>query len=158
MKKTICLTIILATGIIFCAAQICGNKIFTAKPGDFPESYYPYTKREVYVNNGVKFVLSHEGDTYEKIAEEVNLSENDIRKYNDVSDWQYEPCIGEVVYLTPKKNKCDTQFHKITEGESLRGISQKYAISLKVLYKKNAKLSVPLHDLRPGDRICISCH
>ncbi len=158
MKKTLLLITVLTTiGTMLCDAQVCGNHIFTAKHGDFPESYFPYTKREVYVNNGVKFIIAHEGDTYEAIGQEVNISENDIRKFNDVTDWQYEPCSGEVVYLMAKKNKCATQFHKIQDGESLRGISQRYAMSLKTLYKKNIKLGVPLHNLHPGERICISC-
>ena len=156
-KRLLLIIVIIAVSTIVCDAQVCGNHIFTAKHGDFPESYFPYTKREVYVNNGVKFIIAHEGDTYEAIGQEVNISENDIRKFNDVTDWQYEPCIGEVVYLMAKKNKCQTQFHKIQDGESMRGISQRYAMSLKTLYKKNIKLGVPLHDLRPGDRICISC-
>ncbi|MCQ2286875.1 MAG: LysM peptidoglycan-binding domain-containing protein [Bacteroidales bacterium] len=138
-------------------AQNCGKHIFTAQPGDFPETYFPYTKRAVFVNNNAKFIIAREGDTYLRIGNEVNISENDMRSYNDVVDWQYEPCPGEVVYLTPKKTKCGTQYHKIEAGESLRGIAQKYAIQMKTLYKKNFKLAVPLNDLHPGDRICISC-
>lgn len=138
-------------------AQDCGKNIFTAKEGEYPETYYPYTRRVVLENNHAKFIIAKEGDTYLKIANEINLSENDLREYNDVADWKYEPCLNEVVYLTPKKTKCGTQYHKIVDGESMRGIAQKYGIQLKTLYKKNYKLGVPLHNLQPGDRICISC-
>lgn len=156
-KRLLILVFILSAGTLFSEAQICGKHIFTATSGDFPRSYYPYTKRDVFENNGAKLILAHEGDTYEAIAAEINITENDIRKYNDVTDWKYEPCIGEVVYLTPKKNKCSTQFHKIESGESMRGISQKYGVTLKALYDKNIKHGVPLLDLRSGDVICISC-
>lgn len=133
------------------------NSYFSAKDGEYPETYFPYTKRPVYMNNKTKFIIAHEGDTYAAIAREMNIEEYDLRNYNDVVDWSYEPGIGEVVYLTHKQSKSKTLYHKIEEGETLRGISQKYAINMKSLYKKNVKLGVPLTDMKPGDRICISC-
>lgn len=138
-------------------AQETSLSVFKPDPQSYKETYFPYVKRPVYENNKTKFLIAKEKDTYAKIALETNLDEYDLRKYNDVSDWKYEPCEGEIVYLQMKQKKCNVHFHTIIDGESLRGISQRYGVQLKIIFKKNIKLGVPLHQLQPGDKICISC-
>ncbi|HRR04415.1 MAG TPA: LysM domain-containing protein, partial [Bacteroidales bacterium] len=81
----------------------------------------------------------------------------ELREFNDVTDFKLEPCEGEAVYLHYKQKKSKVQFHIVKDGESVRGISQRYAIKLKTLYKNNIKKGIMLHLLRPGDRICITC-
>jgi membrane-bound lytic murein transglycosylase D len=48
---------------------------------------------------------------------------------------QIEP--GDVLYLKPKKRKASIESHKVGEGETMWEISQKYAIKINSLYKKN---------------------
>jgi LysM repeat protein len=87
-------------------------------------------------DNNIKFVIAKEGDTYFKIANEFELGLWQIYKYNDLSkkDVLQE---GDVIYLQPKRNKAKNEFHRVTEGETMHSISQKYGIKLKKLYKLN---------------------
>lgn len=133
------------------------NTIFKPDPRYYQEAYFPYIQRPVYLNNKTKFIIAQAGDTYEKIANVINMDEATLRQYNDVIDWKDQPVEGEIIYLQAKPKKSKFEFHVIREGESLRGIAQQYAIQLKVLYKKNIKLGVSLDQLQPGDKLCISC-
>ena len=133
------------------------NTIFKPDPRYYQEAYFPYIQRPVYLNNKTKFIIAQAGDTYEKIANVINMDEATLRQYNDVIDWKDQPVEGEIIYLQAKPKKSKFEFHVIREGESLRGIAQQYAIQLKVLYKKNIKIGNSLDQLKPGDRLCISC-
>jgi LysM repeat protein len=44
---------------------------------------------------------------------------------------------GDVIYLKPKKRKASVENHTVVLGDNMWLISQKYAIKLNVLYKKN---------------------
>ncbi|MCC7302299.1 MAG: glucosaminidase domain-containing protein [Bacteroidia bacterium] len=109
------------------------------------------THLTVKLNNGRKYVIAREGDTYSKIAGEFDLGTNLIYKYNDrgLDDALKK---GEIVYIQPKKKKSEKQkVHIVKSGETLHGISQKYGIKLKYLYKWNgfdANSSV-----KPGDSV-----
>lgn len=127
--------------------------VFTAKPNEYKVSYFPYTKRDVYENNKIKFVIAQKGDTYAKLARETQLMESDLRYYNDAYD-EYEPIEGEVVYLQMKNTKSDVSYHKLEMADSFRYLSQKYAIQLKILTKKNQQ---PAEGFTVGSLICIDC-
>jgi len=141
------------------SATANGNKpivnmnVFTAKPNEYKVSYFPYTKRDVYENNKIKFVIAQKGDTYAKIAKETQLMESDLRIYNDAYD-EYEPIEGEVIYLQMKNTKSDVSYHKLEMADSFRYLSQKYAIQLKLLTKRNQK---PAEGFSVGSLICIDC-
>lgn len=141
------------------SAAAAGNKpiitmnVFTAKPNEYKVSYFPYTKRDVYENNKIKFVIAQKGETYAKIARETQLMESDLRYYNDAFD-EYEPIEGEVVYLQMKNTKSDVSYHKLEMADSFRYLSQKYAIQLKILTKKNQQ---PAEGFTVGSLICIDC-
>lgn len=127
--------------------------VFTAKPNEYKVSYFPYTKRDVYENNKIKFVIAQKGETYAKIARETQLMESDLRYYNDASD-ENEPIEGEVVYLQMKNTKSDVSYHKLEMADSFRYLSQKYAIQLKLLTKRNQQ---PSEGFTVGSLICIDC-
>lgn len=149
------LSLFLVKGPIF--SQPCDYNVFKPTPRYFKIAYYPYTKRTVYENNKTRFIIAQKGDTYEKIAIEININEYELREFNDVTDFKQEPCEGEAIYLQNKQKKSKVSFHIVKEGESLRGISQRYAIRLKTLYKNNVKMGIMLHLIEPGDKICIRC-
>lgn len=140
-------------------SSTAGNKpiitmnVFKAKPNEYKVSYFPYTKRDVYENNKIKFVIAQKGETYAKIAKETQLMESDLRYYNDAYD-EYEPIEGEVVYLQMKNTKSDVSYHKLEMADSFRYLSQKYAIQLKLLTKRNQQ---PAEGFTVGSLICIDC-
>lgn len=132
---------------------IINMNVFTAKDNEYRVSYFPYTQRDVYENNKIKFVIARKGDTYAKLAYETQLMESDLRTYNDVTG-DYEPVEGEVVYLQLKNTKSDVSYHKLDYGDSFRYLSQKYAIQLKLLLKRNKQ---PDNGFVAGSLICIDC-
>ena len=132
---------------------IVNMNVFTAQPNEYKVSYFPYTKRDVYENNKIKFVIAKKGETYAKIAKDAQLMESDLRFYNDASD-DYEPVPGEVVYLQMKNTKSDVSYHKLEMADSFRYLSQKYAVQLKTLVKRN---KTPEGGFTVGSLICIDC-
>lgn len=128
--------------------------VFRATGFDHAQIYYPYTSRPVYLNNKVKFIIAEKGDTYGSLAQEIQISEVNLRRYNDIFDDQYEPVRGEVVYLQNKNNKSAIEYHTIEKGETMRYIAQKYAIPLKTLYKRNG---FSADNFTVGNSVCISC-
>ena len=94
--------------------------------------------REVYTKNGVPFVYSMDGDTYETLAESYNLFVREILRFNELTaSARLAP--GTMVYIQKKKKKSakGLEKHVIEEGESMRDISQRYGIRLTSLYKIN---------------------
>ncbi len=105
-------------------------------------------QRMVYKNNGVKLVKALKGDTYYKIAQEFNLYTWQLRKYN-VANKRTVLQPGEWVYLQKKRNKAEEKYHTVRKGETLRSISQRYAIKMRKLMKRNGIRSKK-HTLQPG--------
>jgi LysM repeat protein len=94
--------------------------------------------RKVMIHNGVKYILVKQGDTYFKIANKLEMMLWQIYKYNDLKK-NDKLRQGQVIYLQPKRNKAQrgNDYHLVRRGETMYSISQKYAIRLKSLYKKN---------------------
>lgn len=111
--------------------------IFVATDKDFKKVKYPFTDRDVYVNNRTYFILATENDTYATIAKDVQDSEKNIRKFNDIHDKNQQPVAGEVVYVGIKSKQGEEKNHLVKAGETLRFISQKYAVQLNSIFKYN---------------------
>ncbi len=89
-------------------------------------------------NNRIKFVVAKKGDTYRKLAAELDKFPGELARYNEQE--VTEPLTeGEIVYIQPKRNKAEhgKEFHVVSEGETMHSISQQYGIKLEKLYKKN---------------------
>lgn len=111
--------------------------------------------RQKYSLNGVPFIYASKGDTYASIAASNNLFQKEILRYNDL-DAAEELLPGTIVYLQPKKKQTVKGLDKHiveSEGETLRGIAQRYAITLKSLCKMNGLQQN--HTLRPGDELLL---
>ena len=94
--------------------------------------------REILKANGLLYTIAREGDTFESLARDCGVSKRNIRNYNDLYK-NYVIKAGDIIYLE-KKNKKATrgfEFHTVAAGESLYGISQKYGIRLKYMYRMN---------------------
>ncbi len=89
-------------------------------------------------NNGVEYIIVEEGETFESIAEEFNLLAWEINRYNDLAPGS-GATPGQMVYLQPKRNKAAGGYsiHVAKAGDTMRSISQKYAVKLTALYKMN---------------------
>lgn len=91
------------------------------------------------VDNKVPSTVVQPNQTVSSIAEANDKTARKISKYNDLSyHQQIEP--GDVLYLKPKKRKASVESHQVSEGETMWDISQKYAIKINSLYKKNLML------------------
>ena len=117
-------------------------KIEAAKPvsASIMEEYRFALSRQMYSRNGVPFIYSVEGETYASIASANGLFVGEILKYNDL---QYETALkpGTVVYLQPKKKQSAKGLDKYivgSDGESLRGISQRFGVRLSSILKRNS--------------------
>jgi hypothetical protein len=101
--------------------------------------------RDVLETNRVKFVRAVPGDTYASITKELGKIDWEIPQYNDAAP---EDSIvpGQVVYIQPKRNKAQPgdREHVFKAGETMRMVSQLYAIKLESLYKMN--------HLKPGSQ------
>ena len=88
--------------------------------------------------NGVKFVISCNGDSYKSIADEFNITETRIRNYNEI-DNNAVLTDGTRVFIESKKNKApkECKTHTISDGESMYSISQDYAVKVEKLYTLN---------------------
>lgn len=136
--------------------KVNGLNVFVLDPYTIPykSAYYPYTSRPVYENNKTKFILARAGDTYQKLAASLQLTEKNLRLYNDVYDGS-EPIEDEVIYLEQKSTKSSVKFHTLQEGDTYRYIAQRYGIQLKILIKRN---SGNINSYGVGDQICIGCN
>ncbi|MDR3046002.1 MAG: LysM peptidoglycan-binding domain-containing protein, partial [Bacteroidales bacterium] len=103
-----------------------------------PKDDSPFTRRQVYSNNKTYFIIATAEDTYEKIAEEVQLNVDKIRKYNDLSSSKKHPEAGEVVFIETKgkANSTDSE-HVVVAGETLQYIAQKHGVQLYYILKFN---------------------
>ena len=63
-------------------------------------------EREVYQNNGVRYIIAKENDTYKKIAKEMEMMPWEVYKYNDLP--QDAPITkGQRIYVQPKKRRAE---------------------------------------------------
>ena len=105
-----------------------GHKLYTASLG-----------REIRTTNGVAWIIARDGDTYAGLAKEFNLFRSEILRFNDRSrNTALQP--GEVVYVEAKKRESAKNLdkHVVEEGETMRGLAQRYAVKMKKLYQYNA--------------------
>lgn len=99
------------------------------------------------VYNRVPSTVVQPNQSLEQVAEANHKSTAKLYRYNDLGQHrQIAP--GDVLYLKPKKRKASVPSHTVENGETMWEISQKYAIKISALYKKN--LMVPGTEPKPG--------
>lgn len=107
---------------------------YSEKPQEAIVSTY---QRQMYLRNEVRYVRAEEGDTYQTLERLTQIRTWQILKYNDKPSGASLKD-GEIIYLQPKRSKNRKKsYHFVAEGETLRWISQEYAVRLKNLYKYN---------------------
>lgn len=129
-----------------------GKKVFTASGSEYPSDQSPFTYRKVFKNNNTYFVIAEKGDTYEKIAQDILVMSDNLRKFNDVGP-NDEPMENEIVYVEAKARSNPMRVHTVQEGETLRYISQRYGVQIRYILKYNMLEENAV--LRPGDQILL---
>lgn len=114
------------------ATHVKNNHIEPAQLKTVPVS----SVRKVETMNGVKFIRAQHGDTFFRIAHDLDMRMGQILKYNDLNE-NDSLKDGDIIYLQPKKRKAEENTHLVLKGENMRVISQKFGVKLKLLYKKN---------------------
>lgn len=100
----------------------------------------PGSHHTVYYNNGSRFVVANQGDTYASIAGEFRINLNKILQFNDVpAGSQLKK--GDMVYIKAKNKRSENGklIHIAKEGETMHSISQLYGIKLNNLYSINRR-------------------
>lgn len=95
---------------------------------------------EVYKANDLIYIIARDGDTFESLSNEFEISKRKLRKYNDLyKDYRFRA--GDIVYLEEKHRKARKPhiIHRVKDGESMYTIAQTYGIKLNNLYKMNKK-------------------
>lgn len=97
-------------------------------------------RHAVYNNNGSKFVVAADGDTFGTIANEFGISTNKLMKFNDLPVGASLKK-GDMVYIKPKNKRSENGklIHIAKEGETMHYISQLYGIKLNNLYNINRR-------------------
>jgi LysM repeat protein len=114
------------------------NKVSAAKNNSVAKTEAPKPRSNTFYaeQNNVKYIISKSGDTWLSIAKENEMMLWQVLKYNDSE--KDDPIIaGTVVFIKPKRASSKTPFHVVQPGETLRDISQLYAVKLNHLYKTN---------------------
>ncbi|MCC6689997.1 MAG: glucosaminidase domain-containing protein [Bacteroidia bacterium] len=108
----------------------------TTKNGSYDLSV---SKRTVQFINNRKCIFTRTGETVDEISTEYGVDPRLIYRYNELKDVKEKGRFksGEIIFLQPKRNKGQDDFHIVASGETMYSISQKYGIKLKKLYSKN---------------------
>lgn len=128
------------------------NIVFTAIGKDYPADASPFTYRKVFKNNNTYFVIAEKGDTYEKIAQDILVMSDNLRKFNDAGP-NDEPVENEIVYVEAKARGNSARIHTVQSGETLRYISQRYGVQLRYILKYNMLEETSI--IHPGDQILL---
>lgn len=110
----------------------------------------PFGGHQVFYTNETPYVVASAGDSYHSIADEFEMGEWQILKYNEV-DKNTPIDEGEKIYLKPKKRTGDRTYYTVKPGQSLHDIAQEQGIKLRLLLKWN-ELSENA-EVKPGQRI-----
>ena len=102
------------------------------------DMYYTF-----YEKHGIIYIIATGTETYASLARQFNLFKGELLRFNEEKK-DHTIAAGEVVYLQAKRNQStkDLAKHVVEEGESMRSISQRFAVKMSRLYKYN--------NLKPG--------
>ena len=89
-------------------------------------------------DNGVKYIIAEDGDSFESLSKSAEIRLEKLLDYNELS-FEAQIKKGQIIYIQPKRRRSYRKIktHIVQSGESMYDISQKYAIKLKYLYKRN---------------------
>lgn len=94
--------------------------------------------RNIYKNNGKKFVILEKGETIYKIARAFGLPMWKLYAFNDFQAGQVIP-EGSMIYIEQKALRAESKYqtHTVREGETFYSIAQLYGMQVNRLAKLN---------------------
>lgn len=103
--------------------------------------------------NNVDYIVAKKGDSFYQIAKRYGLTLSQLHAYNDFNPVKDILEEGDIVYLEPKRFYSRTKNTIVLERTmTLREVSQKEAVKLKKLMRKN-QISSPDEQLPKGEKI-----
>ncbi len=124
-------------------------------PNNFSTTINAHKGYNVHRNNKVFFVVAKRDDTIEKIGEFFMITPRRLRSYNDL-ERKDQVKEGDKIYIARKAKRSEeggVSSHIVRSGETIRSISQDYAITVKSLCKLNTLKSK--QKLKVGQKILI---
>jgi uncharacterized FlgJ-related protein len=119
-------------------------------------SNFPNLSSEIQIqthSNDVNFVFVKQGDSFYQVARKQGLTLRQLHKYNDIDKKKETLKAGDIIYIEPKRNRSKTKKEITLEKPmTLREVSQKEAIRLKSLMRKNQNSS-PDEQLPKGEKV-----
>lgn len=108
-------------------------------PNNYEVSLSTDSGYTLYRTNKSVYIKAKSGDTYASLAKTFSLSAGALRGYNDQNSRKATITVGEKIYIEAKKRKWTgkEREYRVTGGETLRSIGQKYGIREKSLRQIN---------------------
>lgn len=108
-------------------------------PDNFRVTINAHAGYNVYVTNGVHYVVAKENDSFENIGQKFRISPRNLRRFNDLKGNTAQPLQGEVVYIERKKKRWEgnAQQHICRQGETAYSVGQSYAIRTRSIERLN---------------------
>ena len=96
------------------------------------------TEYSLGTNNNTQYIVLKYDMDIEVLARKLGMAPWQLPKYNDLPK-KGKVKAGEIIYIKPKRNKAEKKYtvHEVQRGETMRDISQKYAVKTSKLYKLN---------------------
>ena len=96
------------------------------------------TEYSLGTNNNTQYIVLKYAMDIEVLSRKLGMAPWQLPKYNDLPK-NYKVKAGEIIYLKPKRGKAEKKYsvHVVEKNETMRDISQKYAVKIKKLYKMN---------------------
>ncbi len=110
----------------------------------------PFGGHQVFFTNETPYVIASSEDTYRDIADEFEMGEWQILKYNEVEKGTPVDA-GEKIYLKPKRRTGDRTFYTVKPGQTLHEIAQEQGVKLRLLLKWNEMSENA--EVKPGQRV-----
>ena len=108
----------------------------------------------IYSANKVKYIVAKKGDTFYRISREFDMALWQLYRYNDFGPNKDVLVEGDIVYLQPKKRRTKDKYIKTDSELSPRELSQKYAVKLEPLMRRN-EFSSPDQLLPVGEKVIL---
>jgi LysM repeat protein len=108
----------------------------------------------IFSANKVKYIVAKKGDTYYRLSREFDMALWQLYRYNDFGPQKDVLEEGDVVYLQPKKHRTTSKFIKTESELTPRELSQKYAVKLEPLMRRN-QFSSPDQLLPVGEKVIL---